>query len=188
MGPQNSGSLWAALETDQGAETLEIRLSRLQRTSTWLGSLPRMALRPVAGHLFGGRSACSCRARHHDRPPSKPAEWARARARVHLALVKLAGGSRVVFERNRERATMDWRDTLCAAGLENDDFAPCEHGLRAPEPQPPLGHRGRTPEPLRGELAAALPSELAIRPRFYRQGETGLCGRTSHRQAVDAGE
>jgi hypothetical protein len=32
-------------------------------------------------------------------PPSEPAEWARARARVHLALVKLAGGSRVVFKR-----------------------------------------------------------------------------------------
>jgi hypothetical protein len=55
-------------------------------------------------------------------PPAEPVEWARARSRVHLALVKLADGSRARFERNLERATMDWRDTLCAAGLENDDW------------------------------------------------------------------
>jgi hypothetical protein len=69
---------------------------------------------------------------------------------------------------------MDWRDTLCAAGLENDDFAPCEHGLRAPEPQPPLGHRGRTPEPLRGALPAAQTSELAIRPPVLPAGRDGI--------------
>jgi hypothetical protein len=57
-----------------------------------------------------------------DDPPSEPPEWARARARVHLALVKLSNGDRAAFDRQLELAQMDWRDTLCAAGLENADW------------------------------------------------------------------
>ena len=57
-----------------------------------------------------------------DDPPPDRADWARDRARVQLALVKLGGGDRAAFWRQLERARRDWRDTLCAAGLENADW------------------------------------------------------------------
>jgi hypothetical protein len=50
--------------------------------------------------------------------PARPREL----ARVQVAIVKLAGGDRVRFAEALEQARSDWRDTLCAAGLENEDW------------------------------------------------------------------
>ena len=55
-------------------------------------------------------------------PPAETAAWARTRSRVQLALIKLAAGDAAQFFRHLELAKLDWRDTLCAAGLENDDW------------------------------------------------------------------
>jgi hypothetical protein len=56
-----------------------------------------------------------------DPPPERP-DWARERARVQLALVKLGDGDVAELSRHLERARRDYRDTLCAAGLEHDDW------------------------------------------------------------------
>jgi hypothetical protein len=44
------------------------------------------------------------------------------RARVQLALVKLAGGDLGTLMRVARAATIDWRDVLVAAGLANADW------------------------------------------------------------------
>jgi hypothetical protein len=55
-------------------------------------------------------------------PPASSPSWSRARARVHLAIIKLADGNLDRLLANVVQAQIDWRDTLCAAGLENDDW------------------------------------------------------------------
>jgi GNAT superfamily N-acetyltransferase len=51
-----------------------------------------------------------------------PLQWTRERARVQLALVKLAAGDSARFAEYLALARVDWRDTLCEAGLENADW------------------------------------------------------------------
>ncbi len=57
-----------------------------------------------------------------DDPPAERPDWARERARLQLALVKLAGGDVAEFSRQLDGARRDYRNTLCAAGLESDDW------------------------------------------------------------------
>ena len=66
--------------------------------------------------------------------PVRPREL----SRVQLAIVMLAGGDRVRFEEALEVARIDWRDTLCAAGLENDDWPEVlsEAGYSVPQGAP----------------------------------------------------
>ena len=52
-------------------------------------------------------------------PPSTP-EWSRTRARVQLAILKLADGDATRFFSSVSLAGSDWRDVLCAAGLETE--------------------------------------------------------------------
>ncbi len=54
-------------------------------------------------------------------PPSSP-EWSRTRARVQLAVLKVADGDVSRFFASVTLASADWRDVLCEAGLENDDW------------------------------------------------------------------
>jgi hypothetical protein len=42
--------------------------------------------------------------------------------RIHLAVLWLAKGDRARFDRELEGAACDWRDTLVAAGLANEDW------------------------------------------------------------------
>lgn len=55
-------------------------------------------------------------------PPPQPEVLARARSRVQLAIVKLAAGNLAAVGRHLEQARSDWRDTLCAAGLESAEW------------------------------------------------------------------
>ena len=55
-------------------------------------------------------------------PSPQPEAWARARSRVQLAIVKLAAGNPAAVARHLEQARSDWRDTLCAAGLETAEW------------------------------------------------------------------
>ena len=57
-----------------------------------------------------------------DDPPPDRAGWARTRARVQLAIVKLADGDATTVTSHIEGARRDWRNTLSAAGLENDGW------------------------------------------------------------------
>ena len=41
---------------------------------------------------------------------------------MHLAIIKLAAGNLDRLLANVAQARKDWRDTLCAAGLENEDW------------------------------------------------------------------
>ena len=42
--------------------------------------------------------------------------------RVHVAILLLSGGDFTRFERELREAAKDWRDTLCAAGLEHENW------------------------------------------------------------------
>lgn len=42
--------------------------------------------------------------------------------RIHLAILLLSNGDWPRFDRELREAAKDWRDTLCAAGLENADW------------------------------------------------------------------
>jgi hypothetical protein len=42
--------------------------------------------------------------------------------RVHLAILLICGSDFARFERELREAAKDWRDTLCAAGLENENW------------------------------------------------------------------
>jgi hypothetical protein len=42
--------------------------------------------------------------------------------RVHLAILHLSGGDLQRFDRELNGGQIDWRDTLCAAGLEHADW------------------------------------------------------------------
>jgi hypothetical protein len=50
--------------------------------------------------------------------------------RIQAAVVLLAAGDWYAFERAAHDAVIDWRDVLCAAGLENEDWPQrLEHAL-----------------------------------------------------------
>jgi hypothetical protein len=93
-----------------------------------------------------------------------------------------------VFERNLERATMDWPTLSALLVWGTMTSRPANMACAPPNLNllsdivdvPPSRCAARCP-PLR-------PPNWESVLRFYWQGETGLCGRTSHRQAVDAGE
>jgi hypothetical protein len=55
-------------------------------------------------------------------PPASSPDWSRVRARVHLAIIKLADGDPARLFANVAQSQVDWRDTLCAAGLENENW------------------------------------------------------------------
>ena len=55
-------------------------------------------------------------------PEASSPESSRARARVHLAIIKLADGDPSRLLAHVAQARIDWRDTLCAAGMENADW------------------------------------------------------------------
>lgn len=63
---------------------------------------------------------------------------ARERARVQLAILKLADGSLALFEKWLGEACTDWRDVLVAAGMAHDDWPRVllEAGFRVPEVPP----------------------------------------------------
>jgi hypothetical protein len=42
--------------------------------------------------------------------------------RIHLAILHLAGSDLKRFDKFMHSARIDWRDTLCMAGLENADW------------------------------------------------------------------
>jgi len=46
----------------------------------------------------------------------------RSAARVHLAILHLSGGNWERFNQELKGGQLDWRDTLCAAGLEHADW------------------------------------------------------------------
>jgi hypothetical protein len=55
-------------------------------------------------------------------PFLESAERERERARVHLAIIKLADGDMGGFQQALAMARTDWRDVLVAAGLANADW------------------------------------------------------------------
>jgi hypothetical protein len=55
-------------------------------------------------------------------PLLEGADRDRARARVHLATIKLADGDVARFQQALALAQIDWRDVLVAAGLANADW------------------------------------------------------------------
>jgi hypothetical protein len=55
-------------------------------------------------------------------PMLEGAERDRERARVHLAIIKMAGGEVRLFQQALSLAQLDWRDVLVAAGLANADW------------------------------------------------------------------
>ena len=55
-------------------------------------------------------------------PLLEGADRDRARARVHLATIKLAHGDVVRFQQALAMAQTDWRDVLVAAGLAHADW------------------------------------------------------------------
>lgn len=63
---------------------------------------------------------------------------ARERARVQLAVVKLANGSLSAFEQWLREARVDWRDVLVAAGMAHENWPHVlrEAGFRVPEGPP----------------------------------------------------
>lgn len=58
----------------------------------------------------------------------------RERARVHMAVLKLADGTLAGFDRALQLAQIDWRDALVTAGLGNEDWPDvlASHGFRVP--------------------------------------------------------
>ena len=68
-------------------------------------------------------------------PFLKDESHVRERARVHLAVLKLANGSLAEFEKWLGEARTDWRDVLMAAGMANNDWRTVlgEAGFRVPE-------------------------------------------------------
>lgn len=51
--------------------------------------------------------------------------------RVHLAILLICGSDFSRFERELREAQKDWRDTLCSAGLENENWRDvlCARGI-----------------------------------------------------------
>jgi hypothetical protein len=62
----------------------------------------------------------------------------RERARVQLAVLKLADTSLSAFEKWLQEACVDWRDVLVAAGMAHEDWQRVlrESGFRVPEVTP----------------------------------------------------
>ncbi|MFQ5989283.1 MAG: hypothetical protein ACE5K9_05145 [Candidatus Methylomirabilales bacterium] len=62
----------------------------------------------------------------------------RERARVQLAVLKLANGSLSAFEQWLREACVDWRDVLVAAGMAHENWLRVlrEAGFRVPEGPP----------------------------------------------------
>lgn len=68
-------------------------------------------------------------------PPATSPDRSRERARVQLAIIKLAGGDLGRLLAHVKASQIDWRDTLCAAGLETAGWRQVlrDAGFRAPD-------------------------------------------------------
>jgi hypothetical protein len=94
------------------------------------------AVRAEVSHRFGAAEALQVISALESAvlPFLDSAERDRGRARVHLAIIKLADGDMLRFQQALTLAQTDWRDVLVAAGLANADWPKVlrEAGWRVP--------------------------------------------------------